>query len=195
MILATSQDKALVIAIFQQAFKSNPHMNFLMGRRNLERKIATMTSFVFDIALARQGVYLSKDRLGVLITFDYEQLPLKPREKWAQMIMALRCFSWLRLRNIARTESRIQAKRQAQHNDLYVWFYGVADAGLGQHTARELLKGLFELAQQRNAGIIAETSIARNQVIYKRYGFECYEQIQCEGFPVFYMRKPAPAQD
>ncbi len=81
MILATSQDKALVIAIFQQAFKSNPHMNFLMGRRNLERKIATMTSFVFDIALARQGVYLSKDRLGVLITFDYAQLPLKPREK------------------------------------------------------------------------------------------------------------------
>lgn len=195
MTLATSQDKALVIAIFQQAFKSNPHMNFLMGRRNLERKIATMTSFVFDIALARQGVYLSKDRLGVLITFDYAQLPLKPREKRAQMIMALRCFSWLRLRNIAKTEALIQAKRRAEPKDLYVWFYGVSDAALGQHTARELLKGLFELAQQRNAGIIAETSMARNQIIYKRYGFECYEQIQCECFPVFYMRKPSTEQD
>ena len=195
MIIATSQDKALVIAIFQQAFKSNPHMKFLMGHRKLERKIAIMTSFVFDIALARQGVYLSKDRLGVLITFDYVKLPLKPREKWAQIIMALRCFSWLRLRNIAQTEALIQAKRRAEPKDLYVWFYGVSDAALGQQTARELLKGLFDLAQQRNAGIIAETSMARNQVIYKRYGFECSEQIQCEGFPVFYMRKPNTAQD
>ncbi len=195
MRLATSPDKALVVAIFQQAFKENPHMRFLMGSHNLERKIAIMTSFVFDVAYLRQGVYLSEDRLGVLITFDYVRLPLKPLEKLLQIIMALRCFSWLRLRIIARNESLILATRRGEPNDLYVWFYGVSDAALGRYTARELLEGLFDLARQQNAGIIAETSIERNKVIYKRYGFECYEQIQCEGFPVFCMRKPSQAQD
>lgn len=170
-------------------------MNFLMGRRNLERKIATMTSFVFDIALARQGVYLSKDRLGVLITFDYAQLPLKPREKRAQMIMALRCFSWLRLRNIAKTEALIQAKRRAEPKDLYVWFYAVSDKGLGGPTARELLHDLFDLSQEKNAAIIAETSMPRNMVIYKRYGFECYAQQNFDRFPVFYMRRPPVQKD
>ena len=195
MTLATPRDKALVIAIFQQAFKNNPHIKFLMGTKNLDHKIAIMTSYVFDIAVARQGVYLSKDRMGALIAFDFDQLPLNPREKLAQIRMALRCFSWWRLGKISRTESLIQANRRAEAKDIYVWFYGVSDAVLGQKTARELLKGLFEMAEQRNAGIIAETSIARNQVIYKRYGFECYAQIQCEGFPVFYMRRLSPEQD
>jgi len=90
MTLATPRDKALVIAIFQQAFKNNPHIKFLMGTKNLDHKIAIMTSYVFDIAVARQGVYFSKDRMGALIAFDFDQLPLNPREKLAQIRMALR---------------------------------------------------------------------------------------------------------
>ena len=195
MIAATSQDTDRVISIFQEAFKDNPHILFLLGTRRLKQKIAIMTKHVVKVALKRGGLYLSEDRQGVLIVFDAALLPLSFTEKLQQYWMALRCFQLHQLRTIARTEKLATLRRVQQPGDLYVWFYAVSEEGLGGKTARSLLSDLFDLARQKNAAILAETSIARNMVIYKRYGFETYDQVQFETFPIFYMRRAEQAQE
>jgi hypothetical protein len=195
MNLATSKDTERIISIFQEAFIDNPHICFLLGKSRLREKIGIMTSHVIDIAMKRQGLYLSEDGEGVLIAFEADKLPLTFTEKCAQYLMVLRCFNLSNLFAIARTEKKVKALRQVQSGDLYVWFYAVSDKGLGGKTARELLQDLFDLAQAKNAAILAETSIARNMVIYKRYGFETYNQQQFESFPVFYMRRPPVQKD
>jgi hypothetical protein len=195
MNLANSTDSDRIISIFQEAFIDNPHICFLLGKSRLREKIGIMTSHVIDIAMKRQGLYLSEDGEGVLIVFEADKLPLTFTEKCAQYLMVLRCFNLRNLFAIARTEKKVKALRQVQPGDLYVWFYAVSDKGLGGKTARELLQDLFDLAQAKNAAILAETSIARNMVIYKRYGFETYDQQQFESFPVFYMRRPAVQKD
>ncbi len=192
---ATSKDTDRIISIFQEAFIDNPHICFLLGKSRLRQKIAIMTSFVINISTKRQGLYLSEDGEGVLIVFEAAQLPLSFKEKCAQYWMVLRCFNLRNLFAIARTEKKVKALRQVQPGDLYVWFYAVSDKGLGGRTARELLQDLFDLAQERNAAILAETSISRNMVIYKRYGFEAYSQQQFDSFPVFFMRRPAVQKD
>jgi hypothetical protein len=195
MNLATSKDTDRIISIFQEAFIDNPHICFLLGKSRLREKIGIMTSHVIDIAMKRQGLYLSEDGEGVLIVFEADKLPLTFTEKCAQYLMVLRCFNLSNLFAIARTEKNVKALRQVQPGDLYVWFYAVSDKGLGGKSARELLQDLFDLAQAKNAAILAETSIARNMVIYKRYGFETYNQQQFESFPVFYMRRPPVQKD
>ena len=195
MYLATPRDTQRIIAIFQEAFIDNPHICYLLGKSRLTEKIAILTSHVIDIAMKRQGLYLSKDGEGVLIVFEADKLPLTFFEKCAQYWMVLRCFNLRNIFTIARTEKRVKALRHAQPGDLYVWFYAVSNKGLGGKTARELLHDLFDLAQEKNAAILAETSIARNMVIYKRYGFEPYNQQQFDSFPVFYMRRPAAQKD
>jgi hypothetical protein len=195
MYLATPRDTQRIIAIFQEAFIDNPHICYLLGKSRLPEKIAILTSHVIDIAMKRQGLYLSKDGEGVLIVFEADKLPLTFFEKCAQYWMVLRCFNLRNIFTIARTEKRVKALRHAQPGDLYVWFYAVSNKGLGGKTARELLHDLFDLAQEKNAAILAETSIARNMVIYKRYGFEPYNQQQFDSFPVFYMRRPAAQKD
>ena len=195
MNLATPKDTERIISIFQEAFIDNPHICYLLGKSRLRQKIAIMTSHVIDIALKRQGLYLSNDGEGVLIVFDAAQLPLNFTEKCAQYWMVLRCFNLRNIFAIARTEKKVKALRHVQPGDLYVWFYAVSDKGLGGKTARELLHNLFDLALEKNAAILAETSIARNMVVYKRYGFEAYHQQQFESFPVFYMRRPAAQKD
>lgn len=195
MNLATSKDTDQIISIFQEAFIDNPHICFLLGKSRLREKIGIMTSHVIYIAMKRQGLYLSEDGEGVLIVFEADKIPLTFTEKCAQYWMVLRCFNLRNLFAIARTEKKVKALRQVQPGDLYVWFYAVSDKGLGGKTARELLQDLFDLAQAKNAAILAETSIARNMVIYKRYGFETYNQQQFESFPVFYMRRPPVQKD
>jgi hypothetical protein len=195
MNLATSKDTDQIISIFQEAFIDNPHICFLLGKSRLREKIGIMTSHVIYIAMKRQGLYLSEDGEGVLIVFEADKIPLTFTEKCAQYWMVLRCFNLRNLFAIARTEKKVKALRQVQPGDLYVWFYAVSDKGLGGKTARELLQDLFDLAQAKNAAILAETSIARNMVIYKRYGFDTYNQQQFESFPVFYMRRPPVQKD
>jgi hypothetical protein len=195
MNLAKPIDTERIISIFQEAFIDNPHICYLLGKTRLRQKIAIMTSHVIDIALKRQGLYLSNDAEGVLIVFEAAQLPLSFTEKCAQYWMVLRCFNLRNIFAIARTEKKVKALRHVQPGDLYVWFYAVSDKGLGGKTARELLHNLFDLAQEKNAAILAETSIARNMLVYKRYGFETYHQQQFESFPVFYMRRPAAQKD
>jgi hypothetical protein len=195
MILATSKDTERIISIFQEAFIDNPHICFLLGKSRIREKIAIMTSHVIDIAMKRQGLYLSEDGEGILIVFEADKLPLSFTEKCAQYLMVLRCFNLRNLFAIANTEKKVKALRQVQPGDLYVWFYAVSDKGLGGKTARELLHNLFDLAHEKNAAILAETSIARNMVIYKRYGFEVYNQKQFDQFPVFYMRRPPVQKD
>ena len=195
MNLAKPIDTERIISIFQEAFIDNPHICYLLGKSRLRQKIAIMTSHVIDIALKRQGLYLSNDAEGVLIVFDAAQLPLSFTEKCAQYWMVLRCFNLRNIFAIARTEKKVKALRHVQPGDLYVWFYAVSDKGLGGKTARELLHNLFDLALEKNAAILAETSIARNMLVYKRYGFETYHQQQFESFPVFYMRRPAAQKD
>lgn len=194
MILASSRDTTRVISIFQEAFKDNPHILFLLGKRRLQQKIAIMTKHVVKVALKRKGLYLSEDGHGVLIVFDAASLPLSFTEKLQQYWMALRCFQLHQLRTIARTEKLAAQRRVKQPGDLYVWFYAVSDEGLGGKTARSLLSDLFDFSFQRNAAILAETSISRNMAIYKRFGFKTYDQIQFETFPIFYMRREAQAQ-
>ena len=195
MNLATPKDTERIISIFQEAFIDNPHICYLLGKSRLREKIAIMTSHVIDIAMKRQGVYLSKDGEGVLIVFEADKLPLSFTEKCAQYWMVVRCFNLRNIFAIARTEKKVKALRHVQPGDLYVWFYAVSDKGLGGKTARELLHNLFDLALEKNAAILAETSIARNMVVYKRFGFEAYHQQQFESFPVFYMRRPAAQKD
>ena len=189
MILAKKEDKALVQEIFKQAFVSNPHMRFLLGEKHWDRKILLLASYVVDIALSRNGLYLSADRQGVLIVFDGAQFELNAKEKRKQLWMALRCFELRHIFQIMRMEKKIKSKRVLGAGDLYVWFYAVSNLGLGGKTARGLLQDLFHLANKQQAAIVAETSIARNRIIYERYGFETYNQIQTGTFPVFFMRK------
>lgn len=188
---ASPNDSHLIIQIFQEAFIDNPHVLYLLGSKRLQRKIAIMTAYVLKVARRRHGVYLSEDKQGVLIVFDAVALKLSFLEKCSQYWMAVRCFEWRRLLEISKTEEQVRLLRTCQPTDLYVWFYAVSDAALGSPTARALMRDLFELAQNQNAAIYAETSIKRNAVVYQRFGFECYHHNQFPHFDLFHLRKTA----
>lgn len=187
--LATQNDRSRIIRIFQEAFIDNPHILYLLGNKRLKRKIAVMTSHVVSVSLKRDGIYFSEDKEGVLIVFEARALKLTFIEKLSQYWMVFRCFDWRQIAAISRTEKQVQLIRTCQPHDLYVWFYAVSDKALGGPAARELMKDLFTLANQRNAAIYAETSLTRNALIYQRFGFECYHQSNFDGFELYHLRK------
>ena len=188
MKLAKHTDRALIIEIFLQSYKDNPHVRYLIGDRYVTSRLKILAHFVFDIAITRKGIYLSEDNQGVVVMFPFNSMPLNFKEKVKQYLMVIRAFNLYRLSKIIRIEGTIKKERKGNPNDFYVWFYGVSEQGTKQHTARNLMKDMFELSLEQQVDLIAETSLARNQKIYERFGFVTYHQ-RAFDFPVFFMRR------
>jgi ribosomal protein S18 acetylase RimI-like enzyme len=193
MNLAKREDKLRVIEIFKESYIANPHVRFLLGDRMLALRMQHLASYVFDIAFKRNGVYLSTDREGVVVMFPMDKIKLSFGEKLKQLSMVILAFNSSRILRIKQIESEIQQVRSGKANDYYVWFYGVSNKGRHQHTARELMRAMFQMAQTLEIELIAETSIARNKIIYERYGFETYKVHHYE-FPVYFMRRAHTTQ-
>ena len=188
MNLANASDRAVILEIFLQSYKDNPHVRYLIGDRFISYRLKTLANFVFDLAMKRKGIYLSEDKQGVVVMFPCASIQLNSKEKIKQYLMVIRAFNLYRLFKIINIEAAIKLERKANPNDLYVWFYGVSEQGAKQDTARKLMKAMFELSLTQQVDLIAETSLARNQKIYERFGFVTYHQ-RAFDFPVFFMRR------
>ena len=188
MNLANASDRAVILEIFLQSYKDNPHVRYLIGDQFVTSRLKTLANFVFDIAMKRKGIYLSEDKQGVVVMFPCASIQLNSKEKIKQYLMVIRAFNLYRLFKIINIEAAIKLERKANPNDLYVWFYGVSEQGAKQDTARKLMKAMFELSLTQQVDLIAETSLARNQKIYERFGFVTYHQ-RAFDFPVFFMRR------
>jgi ribosomal protein S18 acetylase RimI-like enzyme len=193
MNLAKREDKLKVIEIFKESYMANPHVRFLLGDRMLAFRMQLLASYVFDIAFKRNGVYLSTDREGVVVMFPMDKIKLSFGEKLKQLSMVILAFNLSRILRIKQIESEIQHTRSGNASDYYVWFYGVTNKGRHQDTARALMNAMFQMAQTLKIALIAETSIARNNIIYERYGFETY-QVHHYEFPVYFMRRAYATQ-
>jgi ribosomal protein S18 acetylase RimI-like enzyme len=188
MNLANASDRDVILEIFLQSYKDNPHVRYLIGDQFVTSRLKTLANFVFDIAMKRKGIYLSEDKQGVVVMFPCASIQLNSKEKIKQYLMVIRAFNLYRLFKIINIEAAIKLERKANPNDLYVWFYGVSEQGAKQDTARKLMKAMFELSLTQQVDLIAETSLARNQKIYERFGFVTYHQHAFD-FPVYFMRR------
>ncbi len=125
--------------------------------------------------------------------FPMDKIKLSFGEKLKQLSMVILAFNLSRILRIKQIESEIQHTRGGKPSDYYVWFYGVSNKGRHQQTARALMHAMFQMAQTLEIALIAETSIARNKMIYERYGFETYKVHHYE-FPVYFMRRAHATQ-
>jgi len=188
MNLANASDRDVILEIFLQSYKDNPHVRYLIGDQFVTSRLKTLANFVFDIAMKRKGIYLSEDKQCVVVMFPCASIQLNSKEKIKQYLMVIRAFNLYRLFKIINIEAAIKLERKANPNDLYVWFYGVSEQGAKLDTARKLMKAMFELSLTQQVDLIAETSLARNQKIYERFGFVTYHK-RAFDFPVFFMRR------
>ena len=89
MNLANASDRAVILEIFLQSYKDNPHVRYLIGDQFVTSRIKTLANFVFDIAMKRKGIYLSEDKQGVVVMFPCASIQLNSKEKIKQYLMVI----------------------------------------------------------------------------------------------------------
>lgn len=190
---AQKTDKDKVVKIICESFNTNPHVDFIVKNdKKRSNRMVALAEYAFIYGIRRNGVFLTGDGLGVAIIFDYDKVKMNLYEYWLQIILVFKCFTLSRAFMVDRLECLIKKKRASDVEFLYLWFFGVANEALGTTNARDLMKFIFKMSFDRKLPIYLETSLRRNTIIYKRFGFEEYNVFETgkKDLTMWYMKRP-----
>lgn len=190
MYLATAKDKVDSVRIITETFNTNPSVNSIIGNKgNRKKKVERMADFAFVKSLNRNGVFLSKNRMGVAFFYQSNVKVFSFKELYYEVRFALSIPLLKVLETLKRQSYLKKCRYQGDH--FYFWFFGVEKGG--DKAGFELKNHLYELSEKNELPIILETSVERNALVYQRYGFEIYhtwENYSDKDSLWFMIRKP-----
>ncbi len=190
---AKKTDKDKVVKIICESFDSNPHVNLIIKNdKKRPARMAAMAEYAFKMGMRRNGVHLTDDGLGVAIIFDFNKIKMNFYEYYLQFLLIFKSFTLSRVLMVNSVENLIKKNRASDVDFLYLWFFGVADEALGTSNGRDLMKFIFKMSADKKLPIYLETSLKRNNIIYKRFGFEDYNVLKTgrNDLTMWYMKRP-----
>ena len=190
---AEKSDKDRVVKIICESFDANPHVNLIIKNdKKRPQRMAAMAEYAFEVGMRRNGVHLTDDGLGVAIIFDFNKVKLNLYEYYLQLLLIFKSFTVPRALMVNSVENLIKKNRASDVEFLYLWFFGVADEALGTSDGRDLMKFIFQMSADQKLPIYLETSQKRNNLIYKRFGFEDYNILKTGygDLTMWYMKRP-----
>jgi hypothetical protein len=190
---ALLNDKEKVVKIICESFNTNPHVNYILKNdEKRDKRLKHLSEYAFYFGLRRDGVYLTDDEQGVSIIFEYDKFKLSIYDYWRQLILIFKCFTISRAYYVYKVEKQIKLNRASNLNFLYLWFFGVTNETLGTSNGRDMMKFIFDMSLRKKLPMYLETSLKRNSLIYKRYGFEEYNVFETEkkDLTMWYLKRP-----
>ena len=190
---AQYSDKEKVIRIICESFDANPHVNYILKNDSKRlKRLAVLSEYAFYYGMRRDGVYLTDDDQGVSIIFEYQKVKMGIADYYRQLFLVFQSFTFWRSFWVQKVEKKIKENRAKDVRFLYLWFFGVTQETLGTNNARDMMKFIFDMSLEQKLPIYLETSLKRNSVIYKRYGFEEYNVYETEqkDLTMWYLKRP-----
>ena len=190
---ADLSDKDKVVKIICESFDTNPHVNYILKNdAKRAKRLAYLSEYAFYYGMRRNGVFLTEDGQGVSIIFAYHKVKMGLKDYWGQWKLILKCFTLFRALKVYRVEKHIKNHRASNVEFLYLWFFGVTNETLGTSNGRDMMKFIFDMSLQQKLPMYLETSLKRNSIIYKRYGFEEYNVYHTEDqlLMMHYLKRP-----
>ncbi len=181
---AQQHEKEKIIAIIIDAIELNPKIQYLLGNKNFDRKVKALARFIYSLSNRRQAIHVSEDGNAVLIFMPHFQWSKNWKDILDYCKMFVTALEWKRLFAILKMEKELEQFRPNQEAYLYVWVLGTIKEHKGGPQARALRDALFDIAQQAQLPIYAETAFDQNYRVYQRFGFEAYHTQHYPNIPL-----------
>lgn len=188
MINASYADRNIVVDILTEAFDKNKSFNSIIKQdRNRIERIRKVFEYYFDICYKYGQVVLSDDKKGcaVIMYPDLRKLTLKG------VMMDIKLLLLLGIKSVRlgfKREAEIKKKHPADGAIYYLLFIGVYEKFQNQGVGSKLLSELIADSRRVKRDIYLETYLDKNVKLYKKYGFNIYNQINF-GFPIYCLKK------
>jgi ribosomal protein S18 acetylase RimI-like enzyme len=177
MILATRNDKEIVIEILTLSFYNNKSVNYIVGNNRTKEKIAALMAYSFEQCYLFGEVYLSDEKNACALIL----YPQTKRFSFKAIGLDIRLiFKVIGLPNIIKALNREAAikKLQPKIDMAYIWFIGVDPAAQHSGIGSKMLAQILSLQKGKRLPVFLETSTFMNLPWYKRFGFEIFGKLE-----------------
>ncbi|HWK55742.1 MAG TPA: GNAT family N-acetyltransferase [Parapedobacter sp.] len=189
MMLATHQDKPLLVHLLSQAFAANGSVNYVVGDGDGQlKRIRALMEYSIELCFRFGNVYLDEDRAAcALVLYPHrKRRTLKSVALDAQL--AFRAIGLHRICRVLRREEQIK-KIQPKEDMAYLWFIGVDPARQHAGIGSTLLQSVIDVASRDGLPVYLETSVTENLPWYQRFGFTIYGSLDMGSHTLYFMRR------
>jgi len=189
MMLATRQDKSLLVHLLSQAFAANGSVNYVVGNGDGQlKRIRALMEYSVEVCFRFGNVYLDEDRAACALVLYPHHKRTTLKSVALDVQLALRAIGWRRVWRVLRREAQIK-KIQPKEDMAYLWFIGVdpvrQHAGIGS----TLLQSVIDVASRDGLPVYLETSVTENLPWYQRFGFTIYGSLDMGSHTLYFMRR------
>ncbi len=188
-MLATRQDKSLLVHLLSQAFAANGSVNYVVGNGDGQlKRIRALMEYSVEVCFRFGNVYLDEDRAACALVLYPHHKRTTLKSVALDVQLALRAIGWRRVWRVLRREAQIK-KIQPKEDMAYLWFIGVdpvrQHAGIGS----TLLQSVIDVASRDGLPVYLETSVTENLPWYQRFGFTIYGSLDMGSHTLYFMRR------
>ncbi len=184
---ATIVDRDLVTGILRRSFQDNPSLNAAAGKK----KIKHFIQYGFDYSIRRDGVYISDAGDCAAIFFISNERKDDLLDRYYLLRLIINAFPVKNFFNITRHYKYVKAAKPQDKKYIYFWFLGADPGKSSMRNSRSLILDIFNVADNKQLEIFAETTVMQNKIVYERYGFETFKEWYSPYFAltVWFMRR------
>lgn len=174
---ATKKDRNTVVSIIAESFEQNPSYNWAIKQdKKRSKRLYELAKYAFSTAHRRKGVYISSDEQGVILFYKQNEYKERLIDYYDQAKLALKATGISLVPFVLKTEAYKKKIRPKNGEFLYCWFYGVKIKSRGKGAAYEMKNYLADVADKMKLPVYVETSVLKNTIAYKRWGYETYHK-------------------
>ncbi len=178
-----SEKRKRAIRIMRNSFDGNDAVHYSIGKNGWGysfRKEA-LARFMFDFCERRGGVYLSKNKKGI-ICFYLNTIPVCwIYNVWDELSLGLLAIGPIRAFRVLKRANLVSKARSKFGEHIHCWYLGVEPDARTMATAVELRNLLYSASSKTGLPVLAETTMIQNRDVYIRMGFRVYEEIKMKG--------------
>lgn len=184
--------------IMNRAYATNPSVLWVLKNDSVyPRRLRILTRYCFEKGLANDGIWFTEDFAGVSVVFELQHEKQSWRSLYWEIVLAMKGITIPRLKMVMKRDALIRKKRDPQ-TGLYFWMYAADPDKMDGVAARKMRDYFFHWADESGQFILAETSVPKNERVYRYSGFETYDEWRDEKSEMItwmMRRAPRPKQN
>ena len=184
--LANKKDRPIVVKILKEAFKNDPHLNFLLEKSNAPDKIETTINYVVDETFGKGSIHLTNNDSGVALWqfSDKEEFTFEYVKRNLSFLFKLGLATVIRNLKYSKISHRYFPKSKRY---CYLYLIGVLPQEQGKGVASVLMNPMLEYCKNMHIPVFLETGNSRNVEIYLKKGFSLTATYQNEKTTIHFM--------
>ena len=174
-------NKEAIIKNVAEVLKETPSaLSTVKAGKGIDKRFYALAEYMVNKAIKHDALIVSENGKGVAILFEHKAGKKNQfKDPISEQISLL--FKVTGLKNalrILKNQKQINSVRPKDESYLYCWFWGIAKDSRGSETqvGAEMKDTLLRIANEKQLPLYAETRTRRNVIVYRRYGFEMFNE-------------------